>query len=219
MHDFQRKGYTQYGASMGRRSDLPEDTDERLEIRRVPIDDGGYDPGGAYWGSGKPLFMVSDEEGRVRYLRARDAEDAKREFPHARWTTSSRGPSSADIEDMLSAYIEAALWSSTDESDESGGEPLDKNYGPDDVAKETVAKMRRDVSTFAKTYGHIIESLGADYDWSQAGHDLWLTRNRHGTGFWDRDLPKKDADALTKGAHALGETWLYVGDDGKIYGD
>lgn len=214
MHDFQRKGYSQYGASMGRSSDLSYNTDERLEIRRVPIDQGGYDPGGAYWGTGKPLFFVSDQEGHVRYLRARDAEEAKREFPHARWGASSRGgPSSADIEDMLSAYIEAALWTSTDDEDE----PLDKNYGPDDLAKETIARMRKDVSGFAKMYGDIIESFGADYDWSQAGHDLWLTRIGSGVGFRDRDLPKKDAETLTKGARDLGEAWLYVGDDGKIY--
>lgn len=219
MHDFQRKGYSQYGASMGRRSDLPEDTDDRLEIRRVPIDEGGYDPGGAYWGTGTPLFMVEDEEGRIRYLRARDADAAKREFPNARWTVSTRGPSSADIEDMLQAYIEAALWSSTDESDESGGEPMDKNYGPDDVAEETVARMRKDVTAFAKKYGPIIESFGADYDWSQAGHDLWLTRNGHGVGFEDRDLPEKDARTLADAARRLGEVYLYVGDDGQIYSD
>lgn len=217
MKDFQTKGYSQYGASMGRRSDLPQDTDDRLEIHRVPIDQGGYDSGGAYWGLGKPLFCVSDEEGRTSYLRARDAADAKREFPNARWVTASRGPSSGDIDDMLDAYVEAALWASTDESDEGGGEPLDKNYGPDDVAKSTLAKMRKDVSSFAKEYGSIIESFGADYDWSQAGHDLWLTRNGHGTGFWDRDLPKKDRDILAKAAGGMGEVYLYVGNDGKIH--
>lgn len=217
MHDYQRKGYTKYGASMGRGSNLPFDTTDKLEIRRVPIDSGGYDPGGAYWGTGKPLFCVSDDEGHVNYLRARDADDAKREFPHAKWTASFafKGPNASDIEEMLQAYIEAALWSSTDESDE----PLDKNYSEDDIAPSTLKKMKKDVETFANQFGDVIESLGADYDWSQAGHDLWLTRNGHGTGFWDRDLPKAEADTLSKGAKKMGSSDLYVGDDGKIYGD
>ena len=223
MHDYQRKGYTQYGAQMGRESDLSYGTTDTLEIRRVPIDSGGYDPGGAYWGSGKPLFFVSDEEGRTRYLRASDAEQAKREFPRARWVSSKssskyKGPSAADIDEMLTAYIEAALWSSTDESDESGGEPIDKNYSEDDLTAQTRAKMKRDVTDFARKYGDVIESLGADYDWSQAGHDLWLTRNGHGTGFWDRDLPKEAAKILSDGARVMGERHLYV-EHGKIYQD
>jgi len=45
-------------------------------------------------------------------------------------------------------------------------------------------------------------------DASQAGHDLALTRNHHGTGFWDRDAGKP-GDVLTESAKALGEYYLY----------
>jgi hypothetical protein len=44
-------------------------------------------------------------------------------------------------------------------------------------------------------------------DASQAGHDLALTRNGHGTGFWDHDAGKP-GDVLTEGAVALGEYYL-----------
>jgi hypothetical protein len=60
----------------------------------VPIDSGGYDPGGAYWGHGAPLYCVegdglrtSDTWGRLaepeedvfcRYYRAADRADAYR---------------------------------------------------------------------------------------------------------------------------------------------
>jgi hypothetical protein len=51
---------------------------------------------------------------------------------------------------------------------------------------------------------------------AQAGHDFWLTRNRHGAGFWDRGLG--DAGRmLTEMAHPYGECALYVGDDALIY--
>ena len=49
------------------------------------------------------------------------------------------------------------------------------------------------------------------------GHDFWLTRNRHGAGFWDRGLEFVGIN-LTDAAHAWGEFNLYVGDDGLIYG-
>lgn len=43
---------TQYGASMGRGSNLPGDFDQSqpVRLRHVPLDEGGYDEGGAYWG-------------------------------------------------------------------------------------------------------------------------------------------------------------------------
>ncbi len=41
----------------------------------------------------------------------------------------------------------------------------------------------------------------------------------HGYGFWDGDWPKAEGKALTKAADAMGEVHLYVGDDGKIYGE
>ena len=39
-----------------------------------------------------------------------------------------------DLDAFTNAYIETMLWSTNDESDEKGGEPLDTNYGPTDIA-------------------------------------------------------------------------------------
>lgn len=38
---------------------------------------------------------------------------------------------------------------------------------------------------------------------TQMGHNLFLTQNRHGAGFWDRGLGKLGED-LTKWAHSMG---------------
>lgn len=120
------------------------------------------------------------------------------------------------------AYIEAALWSTNDESDEQGGEPLDKNYGPGDIDPETMALIEEDCAYFQERYGRLIEeddspAIDKWGRWEKAGHDFWLTRNGHGAGFWDGDWPKH-GDALTEAAHAFGEFYLTVGDDGVIYG-
>ena len=46
--------------------------------------------------------------------------------------------------------------------------------------------MRKDCAAFVT----LIDELGIDatQNWNaeQLGHDLWLTRNGHGAGFWDR---------------------------------
>lgn len=106
-------------------------------------------------------------------------------------------------------YVAAALWSSTGDDDE----PLDKKYGPGAIASETAEKMRADCDAFFDQYGSLFEG-----EEEHAGQDFWLTRNRHGAGFWDGDWEESVGQKLTNAAHAAGEVSLYVGDDGRVYG-
>lgn len=128
-----------------------------------------------------------------------------------------------DLEQFLRAYIIAALWSSNDGSDESGGEPMDSNYDADDLAPATLVSMREDCAKFladnAADLALYEEARPGNEQYSSAdlaGHDFWLTRNGHGVGFWDRDIGEL-GDRLTTAAHAFTEVDLYVGDDGMIY--
>lgn len=121
---------------------------------------------------------------------------------------------------FLTSYIEAALWSSMDNTNDQGGEPLDRNYSASDLAPETLARMTTDCEKFQAEYTKAVNALdyvSGDFEETKVAHDFWLTRNRHGAGFWDGDYPKAIGDALTKLAHSFGECDLYVGDDGKLY--
>ena len=125
-------------------------------------------------------------------------------------------------EEFFEAYVITALWSSNDESDESGGTPLDANYCKDDITPESLAKMRADCDSFYDANYDALNCEGVKYgpDFGQdgrAGHDFWLTRNRHGAGFWDGDWPEPQATRLTDATHKFRECDLYVGDDGQIY--
>ena len=117
------------------------------------------------------------------------------------------------LSEFVNSYIETALWSSNDESDESGGEPLDKNYGPSDLAPETRRQMFLDAASFYKA------NLMDFDDPGRAGHDFWLTRNEHGAGFWDGDYPEPQATRLTKAAEEYGQFDLMVGNDNQIHGN
>lgn len=115
---------------------------------------------------------------------------------------------SRNIDNVLDAYITAALWTSTDDE----GNPLDDVYEVSDILGETVASMREDVESF-------VEGNETDLtQWSdeEVGHDFWLTRNGHGTGFWDRGRGTV-GERLAKAAKMYGESCLYLGDDGRIY--
>lgn len=112
------------------------------------------------------------------------------------------------------AFLECALWSTNDESDEQGGEPLDSNYSISDIADETIAKLMQSCHRFREQCADLLEQAGSD---SQNGHDFWLTRCGHGAGLWDRGYPDDVSDALTSASHDFGNVDLYLGDDGKIY--
>lgn len=131
------------------------------------------------------------------------------------------------LDSFTRAYIETALWSSHDNSDDSGGEPLDASYTADDIAPATLAEMQADCADFQQSFGQYIEGREA-----RAGHDFWLTRNGHGAGFWDGDweqpyphtstllTPKWSTlgHFLTAMSKPYGSFDLYIGDDGMIHG-
>ena len=126
-------------------------------------------------------------------------------------TTTTEAPN-------LNDYITCALWSSThiEDDNDSCGIPFDEIDA--ELAPEARAQMNEDLTAFMAEVAVIQESQ----DWpefpsdEQIAHDFWLTRNRHGAGFWDRGLGDL-GELLTDAAHAWGESDLYLGDDNQIY--
>jgi hypothetical protein len=121
-------------------------------------------------------------------------------------------------------YITAALWSS---NDYSSGRPLNADYSRYDLSPDILASMCADCDAFEAAHADdLSDSLMRhtfndcetnDPESEYHGHNLWLTRNRHGCGYWDGDYREPEASRLTDAARSLGEVDLYVGDDGKIY--
>lgn len=127
------------------------------------------------------------------------------------------------LDEFTQAYVECALWSSTDDD----GEPLDHDYDLRSIAEDTLAEMVSECADFQASFGeYIADNLG------RAGYDFWLTRNGHGAGFWDGDwrqpygnpegyiVPQYSTvgDFLTAMSKPYGSYDLYVGDDGMIHG-
>lgn len=127
------------------------------------------------------------------------------------------------LDSFTRAYLVCALWSSTDESTPSGGEPLDRNYTLEDFAPEAIEQAARDCARFQAE--NDADIVAAGLDWSRAGHCFWLNRNGHGSGFWDEKMesagdpePECQAcDRLSDACHAFGSCDPYIGDDGQIY--
>lgn len=124
------------------------------------------------------------------------------------------------------AYIDAALWSTTDMDQEAGNDLSleQEGYTVDDIAQETLDDMIADCARFQADNGEDLATgeggnsaqgpFSAD---ERAGHDFWLTRCGHGCGFWDGDWSEPAATVLTSESAEWGNVDLYVGDDGQIY--
>lgn len=114
------------------------------------------------------------------------------------------------LDDFTRGYIECALWVP------GGGDDLDE-LTLDELPDKTLARLVADARDFQTSNAELLaRAVDAGRPMSHLGHDFWLTRNRHGTGFWDRGLGDIGRE-LTANAHAYGSALLYVGDDGRVY--
>ena len=109
------------------------------------------------------------------------------------------------------SYLEAALWLSPE--DDQGNNPCD-HISISEIPEDIFLQARKEVFTF------LTLALDSDIDQltlSQVGHDLFLTRNGHGSGFWDReDLDEQSAFNLSELAHNFKEATIF-NDLGELY--
>jgi len=127
------------------------------------------------------------------------------------------------FDEFTKAYMECLLWSTTDGSNDQGGEPLDSNYDFTDFSQEALETIEADCRKFQhEHYGAISNEVNCthigDYPVLEyAGHDFWLTRNGHGAGFWDGDWPEVGEYLTQVCSLEYPEQNPYVGVNGKIY--
>lgn len=123
------------------------------------------------------------------------------------------------LQTFTKAYIECALWSSADTTED--GKEISLDDGEHELAPETRAKMESDCAAFYEAQGELLTydniKRGTEDVDASAGYDFWLTRCGHGAGFWDGDWAEPAASVLDSSATAFGNVDLYIGDDGKIY--
>jgi len=101
-------------------------------------------------------------------------------------------------------YVDCALWAGV----EGGIEGT--TYRRGDIHDDSMARMIEDCVHFQTQCAGLIGD-----DWARAGRDFFLTRNRHGAGFWDGGW--EHARELTEAAHNYGEAQLSIGTDNMVH--
>jgi hypothetical protein len=110
-------------------------------------------------------------------------------------------PRIADLDPFTMAYLEMAL-----DLDADG-------LSLDDIADASLAEHAEACRQFQEANAADLEGRNL----IRAGQDFWLTRNRHGAGYWDGDYPDGAGRRLTDAAHVWGSSDAYVGDDGYVH--
>jgi len=112
------------------------------------------------------------------------------------------------------------LWAETDDN----GIPWEQSNAT--VSPELIERLETDWALFreqAEALGfaaeeHCARMLHPDCDgdaWNAAAHDFMLTRNGHGTGFWDNGRWQEPwGNQLAELAESFGEFYAYLSEDG-----
>ena len=116
---------------------------------------------------------------------------------------------------FFKGYITALLWSSVREPDENGTPDINDDHDADDMHPDTLKHQLNDCLEFIAATESLLAERSEFTGWDSMGHDFALTRNGHGTGFWDRGLVHDDK--LTEHCKPFGEMFVYLGDDEKIH--
>ena len=116
--------------------------------------------------------------------------------------------SEQNLKDFVTGYVNCLYW-----VEDSGGTKNEEKLSTE-AFLISVLECNRFLAN-AKTYtgGLIPENC-----FEQAGHDFYLTRNGHGSGFWDKPeiYGEKYSKILTEISKNFGEASPYVSDDGEI---
>lgn len=137
------------------------------------------------------------------------------------WRTRGGFDPYTETSPFVKGYVRCALWSSTEED----GTPLDERFLPHDIHPDSMRAIVEDCNVFSRLMlSPIIAACGevdgeTAYTRESVGHDFWLTRNGHGTGFWDRTetVPEWARERMDKLSRCFGEANLYLGNDGYLH--
>jgi hypothetical protein len=105
-----------------------------------------------------------------------------------------------DADPFLQGYLDCAEWCGLSDEDR---EAFELSVAPK-WSTESIEQACADRADFVNANAEALEGI----DPEQAGHDFYLTRNRHGAGFWDRGLGER-GKLLTKASHAYGDATVY----------
>lgn len=149
------------------------------------------------------------------------------------------------INEILKGYIIAALWTEEERLNDEYGVDDELIYGDndddelekiinlssninkkgfdtftkEDIEDNSLIKAYTDIKEFIKKVGEdTIESAITEdnVEPDTIGHDLWLTRNGHGAGFFDGHYDEEREEKFLNASREMGSVDLHINENGKL---
>lgn len=176
----------------------------------VPGDPRAYSVREITW-DGSHISFDAVGEGFQGYATRDEAHRAARQLAAQLWTFDDE-----EVREITDAALTALAWSETVMVGDSD-ELVEADSLGIDFSARAIDTMTAEVRSFLAlcAENHIPVRLAGDL--SQLGHDLVLTMNGHGAGFWDRGNGALGT-LLTHWAHTLGtiSVWVRESEDGDM---
>ncbi len=122
------------------------------------------------------------------------------------------------LREFTDSYIRTGLWADLyDARYERADYPHDALNAGSEITAASRAEIDADCADFTAGAAEALGAAGrAGLDPRRCGGDFWLTRNRHGAGFWDGGYPEPTATLLTELARPYGSAAFARTSDGEI---
>lgn len=109
------------------------------------------------------------------------------------------------LDEMTAAYLECAAWAEAPDE-----QPARDRWADATFTKAAQKRARLDCMKFLRAVAASTIETIEDCDPAQVGHDLWLSRNGHGAGFFDRDqYAPEHRNILQDLAKAQGAAYIF----------
>ena len=119
------------------------------------------------------------------------------------------------LEIILNSYLETAIWTEELNNQNFEGKTI---YDFTDEAKE---QAKQEIIWFIEGVFELIDNdIFDDVSYTSIGHDLWLTRNHEGAGFFDRSAYDDETlNILKLLSHKLDDIEIELDNNDKLYFD
>lgn len=160
---------------------------------RLPLDGGGYDPGGAYWGGGQ-VWMFRDGGEALRFYTAGDTFAEARDYFLGQHPRFAGAVEENVFVSAFSGALHGLLVGTTTEDDETGEQttPWEQANGADEISEASLERLRGAVERFVSEAG--ADSIRGDA--FGAGFYAVMTALGHGVGFGDDPERWSDPERL-----------------------
>lgn len=89
------------------------------------------------------------------------------------------------------------------------------SFSKENITPDSLIQAYLDIKQFIKSAGiKAVNEAINENGLERLGHDIWLTRNRHGAGFFDHTYEHENE--LMNAAHNLKEVYIYFDDEGVL---